>query len=108
MNATLAALLLAAVVEEIVFRGGLHECLLRRPGWPTIRRAGLSAANLVTALAFSASHGLFRSWWLALGVIVPALLIGLLYERTRRLLPCIALHAAMNAAWFGVVTVTAG
>jgi membrane protease YdiL (CAAX protease family) len=30
---------------------------------------------------------------------LPALAIGWIYQRTRRVAPCVALHAAMNALW---------
>ncbi|MBL6751850.1 MAG: JDVT-CTERM system CAAX-type protease [Nevskia sp.] len=98
----LAALLAAALLEEIVFRGGVQEALLRladahgalrgRARWP-------AAANLSTALLFALAHGIVRSWALAAAVLPAALALGWLYQRTRRLWPCIAAHAAMNALW---------
>lgn len=100
----LTALMAAAILEEIIFRAGIHETLLR-PGlaaW-THRCASaipLSAANLVTALLFALAHGLLRSWILALAVVPAALLLGWLYERYRRVWPCIAVHALMNLTWY--------
>lgn len=85
-------LVFAPVVEELVFRAGLQEAMLRR-GWPR------ALANVGAALAFGAVHGLLRSAELGLAVIVPALILGALYNRARRVWPCIALHAAMNACW---------
>jgi hypothetical protein len=35
----------------------------------------------------------------AFAVALPALAIGLVYSRWRQLRWCVALHAAMNAAW---------
>ncbi len=85
-------LLLAPLLEEVVFRLGLHAALLKRlgPGW---------RANALVALAFGLAHALLRSPALGLGVLAPALAIGWVYERWRRLWPCVALHAAFNAAW---------
>lgn len=82
---------LAPWVEELVFRRGLQEALLR---------AGLGGGRAIAATAalFAVAHGVARSWWLAAGVLAPALLIGVLYARRRRVGPCVALHAALNAA----------
>lgn len=99
----LLSLLAAAVLEEIVFRTGIQETLLRvSADLPLLRRRKgfCSAPNLATALVFALAHGLARSWWLGLAVIPPALSLGWLYERRRSLWRCIALHAAMNCAWF--------
>ena len=95
-DATRAAvwLLLAPLAEEAVFRAGLQEELLRRRVAPMI-------ANALTAAAFGAAHAWAwqdaAGWWVA----APALCIGLLYQRHRRLGPCIALHAVMNAVAWG-------
>jgi membrane protease YdiL (CAAX protease family) len=90
------ALLIAPVIEETVFRAGLHDGLLH--GGTTPWRA-----NMLTALAFSAAHMLLlgASAQTAL-VFVPALLIGAAYNRWRRLRICIVLHMAMNALWIAV------
>ncbi len=93
--ALLLPLLVAApLLEELVFRGGLQEQLLERlsPG----------AANAFTALAFALAHGLTRSWWLAAAVLLPAGALGWLYQRERRVAPCVAAHAAMNLVWIGL------
>lgn len=85
-------LVLAPLLEEAVFRAGLQDLLLRRalPAWQ---------ANLLTALAFGLAHAALRGDAWALAVAVPALLVGCVYERTRRLRWCVALHALMNALW---------
>lgn len=85
-------LALAPLAEEAVFRTGLQETLLRR-----LRTPGV--ANGITALVFGSAHALLRGDVAALVVMLPALLIGAAYTRTRRLAPCVILHAAMNAAW---------
>ena len=93
----LAVLLLAApVLEETVFRAGLQEALLRRL---SAGRYGEATANALTALAFMAAHLALRPSGLAALTAVPALALGALYQRGRRLAPCIALHALFNAIW---------
>lgn len=93
---TLATLLiLAPAAEEIVFRLGLQETLLRHAGTPAAARS----ANALTALAFAAAHLALRPGaWAALTVL-PALACGHLYQRRRRVAPCIALHSIFNAGW---------
>lgn len=82
----------APLLEEVVFRCGLQEALLRR------RMAPLQT-TLVTALLFGLAHALLRGEAQAFAVAAPALLLGMVYARWRRLLPCVLLHAGMNAAW---------
>ena len=85
-------LLLAPLLEEACFRAGLHEALLRWR-WQPLN------ANLAVALAFAAAHVAVRADAAALAVALPALLLGWLYQQRRSLRACVALHAAMNAAW---------
>lgn len=87
-----ALLVLAPVTEEIVFRLGLHQALLER-------LTAKQGVNLAVACVFAAAHALVRQSWSGLAVVGPALLIGLVYERSRKLMPCVLLHAAMNAGW---------
>jgi membrane protease YdiL (CAAX protease family) len=89
----LVALLLAPVLEEAVFRAGLQDGLLHA-GVPPWR------ANGLTALAFMAAHVLLLGGSAqTVSVVLPALLVGAVYNRWRRLRLCIALHMAMNALW---------
>lgn len=90
------ALLIAPLVEETVFRAGLHDGLLYNGAAPWL-------ANLLTALTFSAAHMLLLGMSMQTSLmIVPALLIGATYNRWRRLRICIALHIAMNALWIAM------
>jgi membrane protease YdiL (CAAX protease family) len=88
----LVLLVLAPVIEEIVFRLGLQEALLRRGLRPAL-------TTVLTALVFAAAHVAVRGEIAAAAVVLPALALGVLYAHTRRVLPCVALHAAMNAVW---------
>lgn len=88
---TLAAILLvcvlAPVTEEMLFRGLiLRGFLARYPRWPAIA---------ASAVLFGASH--LNLYQFAAALLL-GLLLGWLYERSRSLIPCIALHAAYNAA----------
>lgn len=95
-----ALLVIAPVLEEIVFRAGLQEQLLRRLEGRQVNAAfGAFAANALTALAFSAAHLMVHVDLLAALTVLPALLIGRIYQLRRRIAPCIALHALFNAIW---------
>lgn len=91
--ARIGVLLVAApLLEEAVFRCGAQEALLRRGMAPHL-------SVWLTALLFGLAHVLLRGEAQAFAVAAPALLIGTVYARWRWLLPCVLLHAAMNAAW---------
>jgi len=85
-------LMLAPLAEEAIFRSGVQESLLRS-GVPH------HYANALTAVLFGLAHVVLQGDISVFGVVLPALLVGALYWRTRRLLPCVLLHAAMNAVW---------
>ena len=92
----LKLLLLAPVLEEVVLRGGLHEPLRRRSdfwGRPAV-------AVGLTAVAFGLAHLWLAPWTHALAVMVPALAIGVVFERTRSIFACVMVHAAFNAMWW--------
>lgn len=91
----LSLLLIAPVTEELVFRAGLQEQLLRLG-------CGSWLALSTTAAVFALLHAITRSKPQALAVFGPALLIGWCYsrQRGRGLERCIALHGAMNLAWW--------
>lgn len=84
---TVAICILAPVLEEMLFRGIILRSFLRQyQRWPAIAGSaalfGFAHLNLYQYIA-AAITGIFLGW---------------LYERTRSLLPCIALHAGYNAA----------
>jgi uncharacterized protein len=95
----IALLALGAVVEELVFRGGVQALLLRRL---RPRAFGISAANLITSLAFAAVHLWAHPPLAALGVLPVSLVLGAAYERSGgRLVPPIALHLYFNLLLYG-------
>lgn len=90
-----AAVILAPVTEELMFRGVLLRALERRG-----RRFGL----FVSALVFSAVHLLgvdYTRFWQSAAVIVPPIfllgvVLGWLTQRNGRLGPAIFLHSGWN------------
>jgi len=97
---TLGLLVLASIVEEIVFRGGLLR-LLRR--WPAGRASwhSISSANALTSAAFALAHLWNHPPLAALGVLPISLLLGWAFERSgERLALPIGLHLYFNLALF--------
>lgn len=83
----LAALLIAPIVEETLFRGVLYPVLRKRVGaWP---------AMVVSALLFALLHGNSVQ---AVAVIPLGLLLALVAERTHRVWPCVLVHMSNNLA----------
>jgi len=94
LPAVVAACILAPVLEEMLFRGILLRAFLER--YPRGLAIGYSA------LYFGAAH--LNLYQFVLAFLV-GLLLGWLYERSRSLLPCMALHAALNVSvsvWEGL------
>ena len=94
----LLAVVMAPVVEELLFRGLLLRGLMTRTGfWP---------ATLVSSVLFGLVHvpGALSG---ALSIVVANTVLGvllcLLVRRTGRLAPAIALHAARNALGIAAV-----
>jgi membrane protease YdiL (CAAX protease family) len=98
----LTAVIAAPVIEEIIFRAGVQHGLLQWPHMQTMVFASgplhASAANLLTAALFALAH-VPAQGWVGLATFVPAVAIGMVYDRYRSVLPCIALHCAFNLAW---------
>ena len=84
-----AAILLAPVLEEILFRGVLYRTLQQR-GYP-------KAALFGSAVLFAAIHG---SWVTLLPLTVLAIILALLYDKADNLLAPILVHSLFNAANF--------
>lgn len=85
--------------EEVMFRGLIQGQLLKS-GWGRTQWCGLSAANLVSSLTFTAMHFLYHPPLWAASVLVPSLVFGWLRDRYRNTWPCIATHVLYNGAFF--------
>lgn len=89
-------LVLAPLAEEIIFRRGLHAWLATRL---TRMWHGVSLPNLLVALLFGLLHALRHGSAAMLLTALPALLIGLAWERSgRQLRVAVAVHAWYNAS----------
>ena len=87
-----SAVVVAPVVEEIVFRGLVQSALLDLFG-----RAHRWRVILCAALPFTAIHIGSVGWQTLPGLFALAVVLGWLYERHGSLLPCVLVHAGFNA-----------
>jgi len=85
-----AAILLAPVAEEMLFRGILYPAV-KQAGFPHVALWG-------TSLLFAAVHTNLLTF---VPLMVLALVLTALYERTNNLLAPITAHAMFNALNFG-------
>jgi uncharacterized protein len=86
LGTVVSTCLLAPVLEEMLFRGVLlRGFLTQQPRW---------AAITYSAFFFGVAHLNIYQFILA---FLLGLLLGWLFERSRSLIPCIALHAAVNS-----------
>ena len=87
VSSIVVACILAPVLEEMLFRGVILRSFLRQYSkWSAI---------VGSAVLFGFAH--LNLYQFAVGVVLGTF-AGWLYERTRSLLPCIALHATYNSA----------
>jgi membrane protease YdiL (CAAX protease family) len=78
-------IILAPVAEEVIFRGMIYTAFRkRRSKW---------TAMVFTSLLFAFSHGQFLHF---LAIFSSGFLLVYLYDRTKSLVPSIALHISMN------------
>jgi len=86
-----SAVVVAPVVEELVFRGLVQSSLLglfgRAHRWPVI----LCASAVFTSVHFDAAN-----WQTLPGLFVLSMVLGWLYERHGSLLPSVLVHAGFN------------
>jgi membrane protease YdiL (CAAX protease family) len=92
-------LLLAPVLEELVFRGGVQGALDRTPFGRRYLAGGVSVGNALASALFSAAHLLVDSPWLAASIFFPSLVFGRLKQLYPSLLPAMLVHAWYNACY---------
>jgi uncharacterized protein len=97
--ALLSLCIIQPVLEEAIFRGVVQGELLRRR-WGRAKACGISTANALTSLGFTALHFISHPPLWAAGVIVPSLLFGYFRERQNSLYPPLALHIYYNTGYF--------
>lgn len=86
-----------AVLEEVIFRGGVQGWLLRKSIFKT-GLLGLSRANWLTSLIFAAAHVWQHPFELVPGYLAVSLVLGYFRERYNGILVPVALHAYYNLA----------
>lgn len=96
MTVILGAVIIAPLMEELLFRGIMQTSLLHVFGMSRW------SAMLYTATMFSVTHAWVVPWQNLLTLLVLGLVFGYLYERTGSLLPPILAHAVFNAANIGI------
>ena len=94
----LRGVVVAPVLEELVFRGVLQGALLERPALAR-RRAGVSGANALASLAFAAAHLVSQSPPQAAAVLLPSLAFGACRDRYGSVVPGMLLHGFYNAGF---------
>jgi len=97
--AVVAAVLLAPVLEELVFRGLVHRALRIR--------LGPAVATVCSSVVFAVVHvdvAVSQPWALG-GLVLVGAVLATAYERSGGLLVPVALHAGFNAATIGALLV---
>ena len=92
-----SAVLVAPILEEIIFRGLVQSTLLSWLG-PQSRWRVILIASVVFALI----HGSVASWHVLPGLFILGLVLGWLYEKHGSLLPAIVLHMLFNLLNIGL------
>ena len=96
MALLVSAVVVAPILEEMIFRGLVQSALRSLLGpWATV---------IVASTLFAALHYGAADWVTLPGLLVLALILGWLYERTGSLWPGIIAHAGFNL--FNVAQVT--
>jgi membrane protease YdiL (CAAX protease family) len=98
--AVVAAVVLAPLAEELLFRGLLHRGLRRR--------LALVPATAISSVVFAVVHiDVLLSQPLAIvGLVLVGIILALAYERTGSLIVPIMIHAVHNAVTIVAVVVT--
>jgi len=84
-----------AVLEEVIFRGGIQGGLLRKEIF-RLKLLCLSRANWLTSLLFAVAHVWQHAAVLVPGYFVVSLVFGYFRERYKGILVPVALHAWYN------------
>lgn len=90
--AFVALVIITPLFEELVFRGVLFHGLRRRVPFAT--------SAVLSSLLFAVAHGQLN---VALDTFVLGMMLCLLTEKSKSLIPAMALHALKNLLAFGVV-----
>ncbi|MEZ9697728.1 JDVT-CTERM system glutamic-type intramembrane protease [Vibrio sp. 10N.261.46.E12] len=89
-------LLVYPVLEEVSFRGGIHDFLLKQKLLNN-QYYGVSVSNVVTSCLFASFHLMQHPPLFAALTFIPSVILGHFKERYGSLLVPIALHCLFNA-----------
>lgn len=92
--------LIAATVEELIFRGFLQKIILKKSDFLCKTFGPISLANLLTSIVFALSHFIYYQDNTALLTFFPSLVFGYLLDRDNSIVPSIFMHMLYNAAYF--------
>ena len=84
------------IIEEVLFRG-IVQGQLRKTAWGKRAWLHISAANIVTSIAFVTVHMINNPPLFSISVIIPSLLFGYFRDTCNSVYPAILLHSAYNA-----------
>lgn len=92
----MTAVVLAPLVEEMLFRGLLLGALVRKSQVVAARHRGwlIRLSNVASSLFFALLH--IDAWPSPIGIFFLSLALGKLYIATGRLWPCVVAHAVFN------------
>ena len=93
------ALLLAPVLEELIFRGGIQTLLDRTARGARLVVRGVTVGNVLTSALFAAAHLWVAPLALAAAIFLPSLVFGRLRQLYASLLPAMVVHAVYNGCF---------
>ncbi len=93
LKSVLIFLIFVPLVEEYLFRGLFQSVLLTKLSGSIYI---VSYANIVTSIIFSLSHLFYNDILHSFLVFFPSLVFGILYDRSRSIIPSIITHCIYN------------
>lgn len=99
-SSALQLVIVAPVLEELLFRGVLQGRLLETT-WGRDGRF-FTRANLATSACFAVFHLVSHAWAWSLAAFVPSLVFGHFRDRYRSLMWPIVVHAFYNAGYLTI------
>ncbi len=84
----LALVVAAPLIEEIIFRGFLHQGLINS-------KLGLPGTAIVTSLMWAALHVQYDLYFITI-IFVGGILLTVIRHSTGTIVPCIVIHGVMN------------
>ncbi len=102
LRSILIFLIFAPLVEEYLFRGLFQSMLLTRFSSSIYI---VSYANIITSIIFSLSHLFYNTLLHSVLVFFPSMVFGILYDRSRSIIPSVITHFVYNINIFIVYNI---